>query len=136
MEENRFTIDFFEFAFLVEACIPPRPIARAMFWDSVIDKHYHAMTPDERTRLYTWIKKNWVFEDGIKNGNEDCLLFEARFNPDNQWKVTTKYNGEIQEHDCFKWKGGYHISKSTSVQDDYVIGCIQTLDGLPKKRCG
>ena len=29
---STFEIDFFELAILAEACIPPRPIARAMFW--------------------------------------------------------------------------------------------------------
>jgi len=32
-----FQIDFFELAFLAEACIPPRPIARMMFWQHLTD---------------------------------------------------------------------------------------------------
>ena len=54
---NRFNIDFFEFSFLVEACIPPRPIARAMFWDDVINKYYHVLTDNERQRLFEWINR-------------------------------------------------------------------------------
>jgi hypothetical protein len=52
---SNFTIDFFELAFLVEACIPPRPIARSMFFDDVSDIHYHKMTKEERQRLFDWI---------------------------------------------------------------------------------
>lgn len=46
MSDNRFSIDFIEFSFLVEACIPPRPIARTYFWGQVIDKYYHVLTVD------------------------------------------------------------------------------------------
>ena len=42
--ENKFNIDFFELCFLAEACIPPRPIARAMFWDTLINEHYYNLT--------------------------------------------------------------------------------------------
>jgi len=42
--DRRFKIDFLELYFLAEACIPPRPIARAMFWDDLCDKYYHEMT--------------------------------------------------------------------------------------------
>jgi hypothetical protein len=67
---STFNIDFFEFSFLVEACIPPRPIARSSFWDSVIDKHFHKMTEEERSDLYDWIKKNYYFQDGIGKKNK------------------------------------------------------------------
>lgn len=117
---STFNIDFFEFAFLVESCIPPRPIARAMFWDDVINKHYRTMTVDERKQLYGWIKRNWAFGEGFKKGNEDCLLFVARFNPENQYIVTTNYNGEIKQIECFKWDGKFHTSKSTSIQFEYI----------------
>lgn len=121
----RFPIDFFEFSFLVEACIPPKPIARSMFWDSVINKHYYSMTLEERSHLYSWITKNWVFQDGIKNNNEDCQLFEARFNPDNQYCVTTNHKNKITGYDCFLWKDNYHTSKSTSILKEYIIDIIK-----------
>jgi len=33
---NKFEIEFDELCFLTEACIPPVPIARAMFWEDMI----------------------------------------------------------------------------------------------------
>lgn len=112
-----FQIDFFELCFLAEACIPPRPIARSMFWDSLINVHYHKMTPNERKRIFEWVLKN----DFFKWDNEDCKLFAARFDPANQFKATTKCKGKIEVHDCFKWEGKMHIDKNTSVQEDYII---------------
>ena len=118
---STFEIDFFEFSFLVEACIPPKPIARAVFWLDVIDKHYHKMTSDESSRLYHWIKKNPLFERGLEENERGCVLFEARFNPNNQYIVTTNFSGEAETHRCFKLNDEYHISISTSIQDKYII---------------
>ena len=118
---SRFNIDFFEFSFLVEACIPPRPIARAMFWDDVIDKHYHKLTDNERVRLFEWINRNPCMQDGIEEGNEDCLLFNARFNPDNQYKVHTNYNDKLEVYDAFKLNDRYYIKKNTSIEDKYIV---------------
>ncbi len=116
----RFPIDFFEFSFLVEACVPPRPIARAMFWDDVINVHYHTMTQNERNGLYDWINRSYGIEQGIKNGNEDCLLFNARFDKNNQFEVVTIYEGKVEVHQLFLWKGRYHLSKTQSVEKKYI----------------
>ena len=119
---NRFNIDFFEFSFLVEACIPPRPIARAMFWDDVINKHYHDLTKNERERLFEWINRCYGMEHGIEIKNEDCLLFNARFDPENQYEVTSEYKGKTDTHKCFLWQEKYHISKNTSIEAKYITG--------------
>ena len=121
MKNNRFKIDFFEFSFLVEACIPPNPIARNMFWKRVVDEHYHEMKPDERSRLWEWINRNPAYERGIKNSDEDCLVFEARFNPDNQYLVTTNYEDKTDMYVCFKYKDRYHTSITTSILEDYIV---------------
>lgn len=117
---SRFNIDFFEFSFLVEACIPPRPIARAMFWDDVINKHYNTLTNDERSRLFEWINRNAFMQDSIEQGNEDCLIFNARFDPDNQYKVHTNYNDKLETYDAFKWNDMYYTRKNTSIDDKYI----------------
>jgi len=117
---NRFNIDFFEFSFLVEACIPPRPIARAMFWQEVIDKYYHVLTENERDRLFEWVNRNPCMQSGVENNNEDCLLFNARFDKNNQYEVTSEYKGKTDTHKCFLWEGKYHISKNTHIEAKYI----------------
>lgn len=119
--KNRFNIDFFEFCFLVEACIPQCPIARAMFWDDVINKHYHVLTQNERNRLFEWINRDHRMQDSLENGNEDCQLFNARFDPNNQYNVITTYrDGVSSSHECFKWQDRYHISKNQSICDEFI----------------
>jgi len=118
--KKRFEIDFFEFSFLVEACIPPRPIARSMFWDKVIDVYYHELAKDERERLYEWINKNYAFQESLKNENEDCLIFNARYNPDTQYEIETEFKGKTEKHHCFLYNDRYHTSLTTSIQPEYI----------------
>lgn len=119
--EKRFNIDFFEFAFLVEACIPPRPIARAMFGDKVIDYYHDLMTEKERALIYEWISKNWIYQDGIEKKNEDCLWFDARFNPENQYIVTTNYDNKEQKHICFKRGNDFCVKKHRFINNNFII---------------
>ena len=118
--EQTFCVDFVEFAFLVEACIPPNPIARSMFWTRVIDEYYNQMTDEERKRLYEWIGMNSGYQHQKEKGNEDCLLFDARFNPDNQYQVFTDYEGKRETYHCFKLNDKYHTSSATSILDEYI----------------
>jgi hypothetical protein len=117
---STFNIDFFEFSFLIEACIPPRPIARSMFWDSVINRYYHQMTDDERASVYEWVNRNPSYKDGLEKNNEQILVFEARFNPDNQYIVDIKYDGKDSQNLTFKLNDRYHTSISTSIVEQYI----------------
>jgi hypothetical protein len=116
-----FSIDFFELAFLAEACIPPTPIARALFWKSLIDVHYHQMTGDERLRLLEWLRRNYNYKHGLKNGNEDILLFEARYDPENQVVVETEFNDKREVNNAFKWKGGYYVGSNRLINKLYIV---------------
>lgn len=120
VKPQRFNIDFFEFSFLVENCIPPRPIARAMFWQNVINKYYHELTQNERDKLFSWINRCSAMEHGLENNNEDCLLFNARFDKDNQYIVTTLFEDKEFVVNCFLWQNKYHISITQSVIEDYI----------------
>jgi hypothetical protein len=120
--KHRFNIDFFEFSFLVEACIPPTPIARASFWQNVINQYYHELTPNERSRLFEWISKNGRFQRGIETNDVDCLLFKARYDPENQYSVCIKPKGKsLTWVDCFKFGDRYHVGKNTFVDSSEII---------------
>ena len=117
---STFTIDFFELAFLVEACIPPRPIARAMFWQSLTDKYWEQMTEGERAHLFEWLQKSWVYEESLKE-QEDTQVFHARFDPDNQYTIKVNYSGEESEHRAFKLNDNYYIGRNRWIADEYII---------------
>jgi hypothetical protein len=116
MKNKKFKIDFFEFSFLVEACIPEQPIARSMFWDEVINVYYHEMTKDERVKLYKWINRNFQFEKELNKGNKQCIAFNARFNPDNQYLVHYTFNDKKDTVECFKIGDTYYTEYYTSRQ--------------------
>ena len=128
VEPQRFgDIDFFEFSFLVEACIPPRPIARAMFWQDVIDKYYHRLSQNERDHLFDWINRCDSFNYNL-DSNEDCQLFNARFDKNNQFIVHTLFNGEEKITEAFKFRNRYHTSITTSINEEYITK-IEKLNG-------
>jgi len=120
VEPQRFKIDFFEFAFLVEACVPKRPIGRAMFFHNVIDKYYFEMTSNERERLFEWINRHSGFQDSLAKNDEDCLAFNARFDKDNQYLVSTFFAEKEGKTETFKMGERYHTSISTSVNEEYI----------------
>ena len=112
-KKQRFEIDFFEFSFLVAACIPPRPIARTVFFQNVIDKYYHELTKDERARLYEWICREHSFD----TENELCQIFISRYNPENQYLVED-IKGE--KHELFLHKGEYRMSVSSWLPKEHI----------------
>lgn len=112
----KFKIDFFELSFLAQACIPPTPIARAMFWSRLCNEIYLDLSKAERRNLFEWITKESSFD--IKN--ENCNLFYCRFNPDNQYKVTVLVDNKTKEIDCFKYHNRYHTNESTSLVEERI----------------
>ena len=117
---STFQIDFFELAFLAETCIPPRPIARTMFWRSLTDKYWEQMTEGERIHMFEWLQKSWVYEESLEK-EEDTQVFHARFNPDNQYIIKTNYEGKAEEHRAFKMGDRYYIGRNTSISEEYII---------------
>jgi hypothetical protein len=115
-KENKFTIDFFELAFLAESCIPPRPIARACFWERLINEIYLQMSDFERGRLHEWILRcpNFNLE------NKDCAWFHARFDPNNQYLVHYRTERESGEMNCFLKEGKYWTKKNTWISDEFI----------------
>ena len=121
VDSQRFgDIDFFEFAFLVEATCGRQPIARSMFFQRVIDKYYYVLTQNERDRLFEWINRSYSFESGLETKDESCLLFNARFDKNNQFLVSTFFGGKENKTEAFLLDGKYHTSKNTTIIEEYI----------------
>jgi hypothetical protein len=127
---SNFTIDFFELSFLAEACIPPRPIARTYFWQNLTRTYWNQMTENERARLFEWMQRNSYYEDSLKN-EEETKIFHARFDPDNQYEVTTKYKRKKEKKRAFKMGDRFYVGYNTFIADEYIIGATK-LDLLTK----
>lgn len=116
---SEFRIDFFELAFLAEACIPPRPIARAMFWQDLSIKYWYQMTEDERDRLFEWLNRNEYYKESLEK-QDDTKVFHSRFNPDNQYVVMTDFNDKPEIHRAFKMDEIYYVNPTTHIQQKYI----------------
>lgn len=119
VEAPRFSIDFFELMFLAEACIPPVPIARACFWESLINDHYHQLTSDQRKQMFHCITRNPKFD--IEN--EDCQWFYARYNPDNQYIA---YH-QLGQTWVFRNKGRFYVTTSRYIPDENIVSIKKIL---------
>ncbi len=117
---SAFNIDFFELAFLAEACIPPRPIARAMFWQNLTNVYWKQMTEGERAHLFEWLNKNPWYPESLEK-EEDTKIFHSRFNPDNQYMVETKYKRKKEKHRAFKMGDRFYIGSTTFIDNEYII---------------
>lgn len=124
---DTFSIDFFELIYLAEACICPGTIGRAMFWDKLVDTHFFALNKEQRMRMFESINRHALFQDGLACGNEHCILFNARFDPSNQFLVKTMYEGNEGEHKAFLLDGKYHTDKSTCISKDFIVEVKQIL---------
>lgn len=112
----KITIDFFELAFLAETCIPPRPIARVMFWHRLINDIYYQLNDGERQNMFEWMQRSSSFD----LNNEDCQWFFARFNPKNQFEVSCFHRGKAEAIQCFKRDDKYWTAINTSINQDYI----------------
>ena len=112
---SKFEIDFFELAFLAEACIPQVPIARAMFWQHLTDVYWEQMTRDERNRLFEWMNRNEYYKESLTK-HEDTKVFHARFDPDNQYLVHTD-NGLYL---TYLLRDNYYIKRNTWISKEGI----------------
>lgn len=123
--KQRFKIDFFEFSFLVEACIPPRPIARAIFWDNVINEYYHELTHDERARLHEWVNRNPSMQHALEHDNEEAIEFNLRYDPNNQYEVRTEYKGKEEIVQAYKDGDRYYIKINKWISPEFIKEVIK-----------
>jgi hypothetical protein len=84
------------------------------------------MSDEERERLYDWILK---LLDPKQKEIEDVKIFLARFNPDNQYKITTNFLNKIETVNCFLHDGKYKTKRNTSLIEDYIINIEKIENG-------
>jgi hypothetical protein len=116
---SNFTIDFFELAFLAEACIPPNPIARTMFWQRLTNVYWEQMSDEERDRLFEWLNRNDNYKQSLEK-EEETQIFHARFDPDNQYMVYTTMNGKDDLNRAFKYKDLYYVKRDSWITPEFI----------------
>jgi hypothetical protein len=117
---SSFNIDFWELCFLAEACIPPRPVARTIFWHNLTNLYYHKMTKNERDRLFDFMNRNSKYEESLKT-QEDTQIFHARFDPNNQYRITTDFQDKEEVYETFLRNNKYYISGEIWISQSDIV---------------
>lgn len=108
-------INFEDLLCLTNICLPPVPIARAIFFERVSDTYYNLMTDQQKNEIF-----NSIFSK-LDLKNDDHLYFYNRFNPDNQFEVEYQYQNETNKIKAFKHNESFHVSKNRSIIEKYIL---------------
>lgn len=114
--EQGFTISFIELLILTQESIPPKAIARTEFWKKMINTYYGKMDPEQRKVAFEWITREAKFN----KEEELCQWFYARYNPKNQFIVTTMDNRIGTQHRVFRKDEDYWINMDTKIDFDMI----------------
>lgn len=117
---GNFNVNFDEFKILASVTIPPRPIARTCFWHDLTAKYWAQMTEGERAHLFEWMNRNDYYKESLEK-HDDTKVFHARFDPDNQYMVKTKYKRKKEEHRAFKLGDRFYTSLNTFIAEEYIL---------------
>jgi len=116
---SNFTIDFFELAFLAEACIPPNPIARTMFLQRLTNVYWDQMCEEVRDNLFEWLNRNDNYKQSLEK-EEETQIFHARFDPDNQYMVYTTMDGKDDVNRTFKYNDLYYVRSNSWITPEFI----------------
>jgi len=88
-------------------------------WIKLVDKYWYTMSEETRKKTF----EDWVSQPNfneMREKDEDVKLFYARFHPDNQFTVTTNFNGTVNKMQAFKWGSKYHVGSMSVINNDYI----------------
>ena len=114
-------LDIFELSFLIEACLPPKPIARAMFFDRVIDEIYHELTVKDRALILKWAQRSMDGRYSDNTSDPQYLEFVARYDAGNQYLVKGELKGKTEEIEAYLFNGEYKTTRQSFVRPDAIV---------------
>lgn len=75
---------------------------------------------NERDCLFDWLNRDSSFQYDLEKEEESCLLFNARFDKNNQFLVHTFFDGEEKVYEAFKFEDRYYTKKDTFIAEEYI----------------
>jgi hypothetical protein len=85
---------------------------------SFIENDFHQLTPRERSRVFEIISS----PSFAKKSGTDLRLMKTRFDPANQYRVKTLFQGKEEVYDCFRFEGRFHIGTQLILKESYITG--------------
>lgn len=114
-------LDIFELHYLLESCLRGSHL-RSTTILKYVDDWYELLSPSERQRLYDWtlrLEYNGEFKPRSAACGAD-RIFMARYNPDNQYRVTVSDGVNTETVEAFKLDGRYWIKSNRVCAEEYI----------------
>jgi len=115
LEPKQMVIGYFELLLLIDAAWSCGTILKHSIIVKLMDTWYHALSKNNRERVYSYIRRVLVPQQEI----HQRLL--ARFNPDNQYRVHIDNNGDKQTPECYFYEGEYWTSSFQFANKDFIL---------------
>lgn len=107
-------IDYFEFLILVDSSWHSGTILRHSVLLKAMDVWYHEMTDNDRARAFEYVTRTQKVE------NETHRRFLARFDPDNQYDVTSEGKGIKGTKRCYLFEGKYWDTVNSFAGEEWI----------------
>ena len=114
-------LNIFEMFYLLESCFRGSHL-RSGTIGRFVDEWYGLFTPQQRKNLRDWILRD-IYNGDFKPRFSCCgddTIFMARYNPDNQYRVKTLYDGKEEIHETFLLDGRYYTKSNRFIAEEYI----------------
>ena len=114
-------LDIHEMFYLLESCLRGSHLRSSTIL-RYVDDWYNLLSPSQRHKLYEWTLI-LVYYGEFKIRSEACgadRIFMARYNPDNQYRVTVSDGVNTETVEAFKLDGRYWIKSNRVCAEEYI----------------
>ena len=114
-------LDMFEMYYLLESCIRGSHLRSGTIL-RFVDDWYELFTKEQRDKLY-YDTLRLIYDNNFTPCTSCCgadIVFMARFNPDNQYRVTVSDGSQTKTVDAFLLDGRYYIKSQRLCAEEFI----------------
>lgn len=114
-------LDIFEMYYLLESCLRGSHLRSGTIL-RFVDDWYELFTKEQREKLY-YDTLRLVYDNNFVPCDSCCgadTVFMARYNPDNQYRVTVSDGRETMTVDSFKMNNKYYVKSNRFCAEEYI----------------
>lgn len=78
------------------------------------------MTETERIHLFEWLNKDYNYKQSLET-QLDTKIFNARFDPNNQFLVKVIYDGKEEIRRAFLFSDKYYVGTNTHISEENIV---------------
>ena len=114
-------LDIFEMYYLLESCLRGSHLRSGTIL-RFVDDLYELFTKEQREKLY-YDTLRLIYDNNFVPCDSCCgadTVFMARYNPDNQYRVTVSDGKQTQTVDAFLLNGRYYIKSNRVCAPEFI----------------